>query len=292
MNSTPQPAAADDARGAYDALASAYDVLAADYAHDRWIDEIQTLIARHDVAIGTAFDVGCGTGLSFLPLIQRGWTVTACDISPRMADIARQAAGDRADVMVRDMRELGEVGAFDLITCLDDAINYLIEPDDLARTMAGFAANLAPGGVAVWDINTLVNLRRGFTSDWVRDAGDTLIVWQGRATGVIESGAVVSATIDVIEPDGDRWTRQRGTHRQRDWTIEQVTSAAADAGLRVLDMVGQHPGVRLERPADEAVHPKVLFVAGRMDYAAGRAPTRSSARAMTVDSRTSNPSAI
>ena len=45
-------------------------------------------------------DVACGTGRSFLPMLERGYDVTACDISPAMAARAREKSGGAARVLV------------------------------------------------------------------------------------------------------------------------------------------------------------------------------------------------
>ena len=56
-------------------------------------------------------------------------------------------AGDRADVHVADMRRLPVFGEFDLITCIDDAINHLLEPEEVSDALAAMRENLAPGGL-------------------------------------------------------------------------------------------------------------------------------------------------
>src|SRR5206468_5504331 len=73
------------ARDAYDALAPVYDVLTARYAYDRWLAALEDLALDHGLAGHRVLDVACGTGKSFLPLLERGWEVTACDISGEMA---------------------------------------------------------------------------------------------------------------------------------------------------------------------------------------------------------------
>ena len=70
-------------------------------------------------------DAACGTGKSFMPFLERGYAVTGCDISPEMLAVA-SAKAPEAELFAADVRELGRVGEFDLITCLDDAVNYLI----------------------------------------------------------------------------------------------------------------------------------------------------------------------
>jgi hypothetical protein len=44
-----------------------------------------------------------------------------------------------------------------------------------------------------------------------------------------------------------------------------MAALAARAGLRILEVLGQSEGARLEPGPDEAVHRKLLFFAGRDD---------------------------
>jgi SAM-dependent methyltransferase len=153
-----------DSAEAYAVLAPAYDLLTAEYAYGPWLAAIERLALRHGLAGRRLLDVGCGTGKSFMPLLERGFDVTACDISPEMVAAARQKAGGRADVLVADMRRLPVLGEFDLITCIDDAINHLLGPDEVADAFAGLRANLAPGGLLVFDVNTLAAYQASRTS--------------------------------------------------------------------------------------------------------------------------------
>ena len=73
-----------DATRAYAVLAPAYDLLTAEYAYGPWLAAIERLAREHGLAGHRLLDVGCGTGKSFLPLLERGFHVTACDISPEM----------------------------------------------------------------------------------------------------------------------------------------------------------------------------------------------------------------
>lgn len=133
---------------AYEQLAPVYDRFTADYDHAGWIDGLLGLAYRHGLRGSRVLDVGCGTGKSFAPLLDHGYEVWACDLSPAMVDRARKRPGVDPDrVLVADMRDLPQLGAFDLVTCLDDAVNYLLSPQDLAAAFASVARVLAPGGV-------------------------------------------------------------------------------------------------------------------------------------------------
>jgi SAM-dependent methyltransferase len=250
----------DPVRIAYDALAPAYDAFTADHRHDVWLPAIERHARRHGLAGRRLLDVACGTGKSFLPLLDRGYAVTACDLSPEMARRAARKA-PAAHVQVADMRELPPLGAFDLVTCLDDALNYLLHGDELRDTLAGIARQLAPRGLAVWDVNTLSLVRSSFAGDWVAERGEWFVCWRGTATPSVAAGAVVEARLDAFRRRGSTWTRTTSSHRQRHWPLRELHRAAEAAGLDVLEVLGQQRNATLEPEVDEGRHIKAVFFA-------------------------------
>ena len=130
----------DPALSAYEGLAPFYDELTAAYDYESWLDGLEALALEHGLAGRRLLDVACGTGKSFLPMLRRGYEVTACDLSPAMVELAREKGGGAADVLVADMRELPVLGEFDLVTCLDDSLNYLLEGGEMASAIRGMAA--------------------------------------------------------------------------------------------------------------------------------------------------------
>ncbi len=210
-------------------------------------------------------DVACGTGKSFLPLLARGYRVVGCDISPAM--LARAAAkAPEARLLQADMRTLARLGAFDLVTCLDDALNYLLGPGDLVAALAGFRRNLEPHGVAIWDLNTLGMYRSAFASDRTTDRDGVLLAWRGETARALEPGGPAQATVEVFAPAaGGLWERRSSVHRQRHWPLAHVHELARRAGLRILAVHGQHPGAVLEPELDELAHSKAVYLACRDD---------------------------
>lgn len=250
-----------NAADVYDALAPAYDVLTGSYPHDRWLARLEQLAVQNGLTGRRVLDVACGTGASFLPLLARGYDVTACDISEAMLERARGKA-PHAHIHRADMRQLGVLGAFDLITCLDDALNYLTDEDEFEAALRGFAQNLAPGGVAIWDLNTIVQYRGQFARDQVIARSDLFIGWSAQAAAnAIDPGALVEIAIDVFALEGDHWRRSTGIHRQRHWSRATVERLANQAGLDLLDVRGQHPGAVIDGALDELVHTKAIYLA-------------------------------
>jgi len=113
------------------------------------------------LAPGRALDVACGEGRNAVWLAQRGWRVTAVDLSSVGLAKARDLAAARgvevelvhADVLAWDP----EPRAFDLV-----AVIYLQLPhDELAAALARASAALAPGGTLLVLGHDTTNLTDG-----------------------------------------------------------------------------------------------------------------------------------
>lgn len=242
-----------DARQAYDAFASSYDEFNHGYMYGRWTGRLLAKAEDAGLEGNRLLDVGCGTGLSLISLLDRGWQVTGCDISPQMLEKARAKVGDRASLLVADMRDLPVLGEFDLIWSVNDAVNYILNPEDLEATMAGMRRNLAPGGIVVFDVNTLTTYRTFFSAEHVVERGGKRFVW----TGQVSAAEVVPGSIYEARFDGEGV--EAHVHRQRHFAEAEVLAALDSAGLRCVEVAGELDG-DLDRGVDEDVHTKAVYV--------------------------------
>jgi SAM-dependent methyltransferase len=244
---------------AYEQLAPVYDRFTDSYDHDGWVDRLETLARSFGLSGRRALDVACGTGKSFAPLLRRGYDVWACDLSPAMVARARRASAmDPARISVADMRDLPELGAFDLVTCLDDAVNYLLGDDELVDAFASAARVLADDGVYLFDTNTLATYRDGFSARATFERPLADAIWRGETTGPIVPGALCTASIEI----GGREARL-SRHVQRHHPEATIRTALASAGLACRAVLGQSPGGVLHEDADEEAHTKLVYVAVR-----------------------------
>jgi len=116
----------------------------------------------------SVLDLACGTGSQVLWLARRGFHVVGCDISKSMLRIARRKA-PAVDWRRGDMRT-ARVGRFDAVLTISNAVGHLTK-SDFERAMRNVRANLAPGGLYIFDIYNLEWLRTGdhitkLTIDW------------------------------------------------------------------------------------------------------------------------------
>ena len=239
------------AEAAYDAIASVYDDFTAHHDYRAWISLLLRLGAANGLRGDTALDIACGTGKSTIPLIEHGWQVTACDISASMAALAREKIGDGVRIEVADMRDLPVYGSFDLVCCLDDAVNYLHSAEELERTLRGMEANLAPDGRVIFDSNTLATYRGFFAEHVEIESKGRRMIWDGRGDGQVEPGEISEALFEVEwlgEADGPPIEPE--LHRQRHHPEEEILAAVAGAGLELIAAYGHHHR-RRPPPADQ-----------------------------------------
>ena len=237
-----------------------YDDFTAHHDYELWLGNLLPELEANGLQGRRLLDVGCGTGKSFLPMLDRGWDVVAVDISPSMAAIAAEKAGGRARVEVADMRALPMLGDFDLVWCLDDAINYLLSASELRRCLAGLRRNLRPGGLCLFDVNCLSAYRGFFSETHVVPAGDRELVWRGRGRSDAEPGSESEACLEIVSSGQ---VLGRAIHRQRHFRPGEIEAGLAAEDLELLATYGHGTDAVLQQPLDEDVHSKAIFIAKR-----------------------------
>ncbi|MDX6601925.1 MAG: hypothetical protein QOF13_1127 [Solirubrobacterales bacterium] len=251
----------DWAQRTYEAMAPVYDDFTAHHEYDLWIADLLKLLERRGLQGRRLLDVGCGTGKSFLEMLPRHWEVTACDISPAMLELAREKVGETVQFALADMLELPEFGEFDLVWALDDAVNYLLSAEELARALAGMRANLAPTGLLLFDVNALPVYRTFFAETEVVERGDRRLVWRGLATPDVAPGSICESRLEVLPGEGEPVDVEALVHRQRHFPEAEVLAALKGAGLECLDVYGHGLDGVPRQPLDETTHTKAIYVA-------------------------------
>jgi ubiquinone/menaquinone biosynthesis C-methylase UbiE len=104
----------------------------------------------------SVLDMACGTGAQVFYLINLGYQVIGSDFSPGLLEIARNKALKQniaATFIDGDMRYL-QVGEFDAVITIDNAIGHLVK-NDFNIAISNIFKNLKSGGIYVFDILNL-----------------------------------------------------------------------------------------------------------------------------------------
>lgn len=249
------------AETAYEAIAPVYDDFTAHHDYELWLGNLMPELKRHGLQGNRLLDVACGTGKSFIPMLERGWEVTASDISAAMVELARAKVGDDAALSVADMRELPTFGEFEMVWCLDDAVNYLLSEEELERALTGMRRNLAPSGLLMFDVNTLNTYRGFFAEEVVVERDGRRLVWKGRSSAAAEPSGISEASFEVLPAAGDEPLIPPEMHRQRHFPEAEVLAGLERAGLECLEVFGHGEDAVLRQPLQDEVHGKAVYIA-------------------------------
>ena len=246
---------ADSALAVYEAFAPIYNEFNHANDYEMWLGRTLLPVLRdHGLEEGgKALDVACGTGRAFRPLLQRGWEVRGCDLSPAMLELAAREGGDEVALEVADMRDLPELGAFDLVLSLNDSVNYLLGDDDLTVALAKMRANLADGGLLIFDVNSRSAFAGGYSGSHEVEHEGSRWRWTGRGE--------VEPSIFETEISGDRIEPIKQLERFR--PEGEVLEAMQAAGLRTVAAYGMSEAngvVELSTPPDEDRDYKLVFI--------------------------------
>lgn len=129
-------------------------------------EQLSSLIEAEWPGKRKLLDVSCGIGTQAIGLAQRGFAVTASDLSEKEIERARGEAGlagATVDFSVCDMRRAHDHhgGGFDIVLSCDNSLPHLLTDDDLLVALRQMFACLVPGGGFVMSMRDYEREERG-----------------------------------------------------------------------------------------------------------------------------------
>lgn len=240
----------------YTAFARVYDLFMDQVPYEEWCDRLMEILQEHGIFHGLVLDLGCGTGKFTRLLANRGYDLIGVDGSGEMLQTAMEENGGQ-DILYlqQDMRQFELYGTVRAIVSVCDCMNYLMEYEDLVQVLKLADNYLDPGGVFVFDMNTVYKYREILGEQTIaenREEGS--FIWENyfdEEQGVNE----YDLTLFVREADG-RYERFQETHFQRAYEAEAVKRAIKEAGM---ELVGMYDGWTRREPGEESE--RICFVA-------------------------------
>jgi SAM-dependent methyltransferase len=164
----------------YTILADSYDLLTTDVGYPQWADYVQWHFDRQVEQVRTVVELACGTGSLTKLLAQRGYEMTAIDLSPDMLTVAAdKCEGLPVRFVCQDMSRLALPEPVDAVICCLDSINYVTRPIALQKTFRKVFRFLKPGGLFLFDVKTPLALERADDQIYLDETEDLYCVWRG-----------------------------------------------------------------------------------------------------------------
>src|SRR4029453_3515154 len=134
---------------------------------------LRRLIRQHKAGARTLLELACGTG-AILKILAKSYEVAGLDVSPQMLSLARKKL-PHVRFYRKDMVSFELATKFDVIICVFDSINHVLNFTDWQKIFRNAARHLEKDGLFLFDINTEAKLERLINAPtWVHKFGRNL----------------------------------------------------------------------------------------------------------------------
>lgn len=192
-------------------------------------------------------ELACGTG-SVLKQLASDYDVTGVDLSERMLEIAARKV-PHVRLIRADMTEVALEEHFDVVLCVYDSINHLLQFAEWERVFDRARAHLDDGGLFIFDVNTERRLASFIplpaVTEWfgdnnlmvmdVVDGGEGVFVWSIRIFEHLGEGSYRLHTEDIREVAFPAQRIRRGLQKRfrRVWTYDEERSRPSPSSGRL-----------------------------------------------------------
>ena len=188
-------------------------------------------------------ELGCGTGSFTEEMAALGFDMIGVDNSGDMLGIARdkmEKSGAGILYLEQDMTELDLFCTAGTFVSVCDSINYLLEDEQVRKAFTKVNNYLYPGGLFVFDFNTLHKYRDVIGETTIAENRDnSSFIWENyfdTETNINEYDLTIF--IKENEESGrELFERTVETHLQRGYTLEEMKEFVEESGMRFITAI-------------------------------------------------------
>lgn len=197
-----------------------------------WVDYVVRIFGRFKVEPKRLLDVACGTGIPSLLLARRGYEVVGVDRSREMlAELERKRGDLPVTTLAADVTDFRLDEPCDAAISLYDSINYLLSEDDLLACFRCVRQAVKPGGLFVFDMNTVYSLSVFWGSRVApRRAGGINSIWNNSFDPRTKV-STLKLTFWEEAADGTPGEAFHEVHRERAYKRSEVKRCLKSAGF-------------------------------------------------------------
>lgn len=223
----------------YEAFAEVYDIFMEDVPYDDWTRKICAMLQQYGIRDGLVLDLGCGTGQMTRRLRAAGYDMIGVDASAEMLEQARERETDNSILYLeQDMRAFELYGTVRAVISVCDCMNYLLKEEDLLKTFRLVNNYLDPGGIFIFDMNTIHKYRDEIGEMTIAENREhESFIWENYYDA--DSCLNQYDMTFFLEEENGLFRRLSETHLQRAYDPETVAGLLEESGMDVLAVSGE-----------------------------------------------------
>lgn len=238
----------------YKDLSELYDKLIyEDINYDLYCQTILSICDELKINSDDYLDLACGTGNISVLLGKKFRNVFLVDLSEDMLMKAWNKMKENkitSKIVCQDMSELSLNRKFDLITCMLDSTNYLIEDEDLSQYFLSVKNHLKDNGVFIFDINSRYKLENVLGNNiFTYNSEDVYYIWEN-----VYEDDVVEMNLTFFLKDGECYKRFDETHLERAYDEVEIEEALSDVGLKVIKKLDNYSDGKVNKETERITY--------------------------------------
>lgn len=231
----------------YGRFAGVYDVFMDNVNYREWADYIIETLAQDEIRDGLVLELGCGTGTVTEMLADAGYDMIGIDNSEEMlAEAMEKRAESGHDILylLQDMQDFELYGTVRAVISVCDSMNYLTDEEDLEYLFALVNNYLDPGGLFIFDMNTIHKYRDVIGDTTIaEDREDGSFIWENSYDR--ENALNVYELALFLPREDGLYEKCEEEHVQKAYSIEAIKAMIVKAGMElvaVCDAYTHNPG--------------------------------------------------
>ena len=243
---------------AYGEFAKVYDIFQDNIHYEEWADYLCERLKEYGIENGLVLELGCGTGTMTELLAEAGYDMIGVDNSEEMlAEAMEKKEQSCHDILylLQDMQEFELYGTVRAVVSVCDSLNYITEEEELEHVFSLVNNYLDPGGIFVFDMNTVYKYRDMLGDCTIaenRDEGS--FIWENSYDE--ETGINVYELALFLPREDGLYEKSEEIHYQRAYPMEKIEALLENAGLKLLAV---YDAYTLEKP--KADSGRLTFIA-------------------------------
>lgn len=215
---------------AYTSFAEVYDMFMDNVPYEEWSCYLIELLKEYRIEEGVVCELGCGTGKMTRLLADAGYDMIGVDMSEDMLAIASMENPQQILYLCQDMRELELYGTVAAVVSVCDSMNYLLEEDDLLEVFQRVNEYLEPGGVFLFDLNTIYKYETLLGETTIcENRPEGSFIWENYYDAE-EQINEYDLTLFIQEKE-NLYRKFEETHYQRGYSLEKIRTLLEEAGM-------------------------------------------------------------
>lgn len=238
----------------YKEFAHIYDKLIyGDIDYKKWAEILLNICSDYNVKREDYLDLACGTGNMTKELGRAFKYIWAVDMSHEMLTEAEDKMRNeklKAKFVCQNIAELKLNKQFDLITCILDSTNYILNEEDLNKYFYSVYEHLKEDGIFIFDINSYYKLTEVLGNNLYNyDDDDVVYIWEN----VLE-GDIVDMYLTFFIKEGEMYRRFDEEHRERAYKMNFIDRILDKIGFNVLKKLDNYESEDIKEDTERIVY--------------------------------------